>query len=298
MLRNRANENRSHTSVSAEKQDDTPANQEETGANKSEHVELFADFEDKMKKVKPMDEEKRLEQEKYEKQIGYLTYLGQDTHESLGTRSWYDVAPKRKEKVKETAEEDGNQVEIGLKTKQLHDPMMRFLKYTNASSKSSTNNEKIEKIDESCKPNKLKYNPSEMKLMASSAMKKRKQSTSSDSSSSRKKSKKSKKHKEDKDKKKKHKKHKKKHKHLSSDSEADEKMELKRQMLLKLREERIQREKNEQNRAKEFLHKKFPSLLPPEEPPKPTDNEVARQPFVKQKYNSQFNPMLAKQNYS
>lgn len=252
----------------------------------SEHVDLFADHEDKQKKVKPMDEEKRLEQEKYEKQIGYLTYLGQDTHESLGTQSWYNAARNR-----DARDESGDKIEIGLKVKHLHDPMLQFLKqpFTIEKSKSnskseSTNNQSIVK--------------SEKKAIIEKPFSSRKRSASPD-----RKHKKSKSHKRSKEKKKKHKKDKRKRKHSSGDGSSDSESELLRQHrqqnLQKLRDQRLQRERDEQTRTKEFLRNKFPSLLPPEEVKKPDVSITEpRLPPMKQKYNSQFNPFLAKQNYS
>lgn len=261
------------------------------------HVDLFADHEDKQKKVKPMDEEKRLEQEKYEKQIGYLTYLGQDTHEALGTQSWYN-APRERHKPDECTE-SGEKVEIGLKTKHLNDPMFQFLKksFTTETKKSS------EKKD---LPNvSTKSAASELHGISIGIDRSRKRKRSISQERKHKKSKSSKKSKEKKEKKKKHKKEKRKRKHSSSgeshsDSESEQLRQHKLQNLQKLREERLQRERQEQNRTKDFLRNKFPALLPPEEVKKPDESstEQPRLPLMKQKYNSQFNPYLAKQNYS
>lgn len=263
----------------------------------SGHVDLFSDHEDKQKKVKPMDEEKRLEQEKYEKQIGYLTYLGQDTHESLGTQSWYN-APRQRETKNDTTE-SGEKIEIGLKTKHLNDPMFQFLK------KSFTVEPK--KIIEKKELPNMPVPTTESNLhgisIGSDLSRKRKRSVSQESK--HKKSKSHKKSKDKKEKKKKHKKEKHKRKHSSngnsshSDSESEQLKQHKMQTLQKLREERLQRERQEQNRTKDFLRNKFPALLPPEEVKKPVEsNAEPRVPLMKQKYNSQFNPYLAKQNYS
>lgn len=251
----------------------------------SGHVDLFADHADKQTKIKPMDEEKRLEQEKYEKQIGYLTYLGQDTHESLGTQSWYNSAPKRDSR--NLRDEKGEKIEVGLKVKHLHDPMLQFLKKSFTAEKGKTSDKKD---SANSQPKSLNI-PEKVVVLEKS--KKRKRSTTPE-----KKHKKS--HKKPKDKMKKHKKEKRKRNHSSSsDNESEQLRQIKQQNLQKLREQRLQRERQEQNKTKEFLRKQFPSLLPPEEVKKPEEPKAEpRMPPMKQKYNSQFNPFLAKQNYS
>jgi hypothetical protein len=61
-----------------------------------EHVNLFRDLEageTTHADNKERDAEKKREQEDYEKKIGLLTYLGQDTHELTGERAWWQKAP-------------------------------------------------------------------------------------------------------------------------------------------------------------------------------------------------------------
>ncbi|XP_055301076.1 leukocyte receptor cluster member 1 homolog [Sitodiplosis mosellana] len=266
----------------------------------SEHIDLFSDHEDKQKKVKPMDEEKRQEQEKYEKQIGYLTYLGQDTHEAMGTRSWYNSAPKRNSES--VYDESGEKVEIGLKVKHLHDPMMQFLtkkKPITVDGSKMGNGGDSKSVNIDTKPIAVKAMPTILEKPMS-----RKRSTSPERKHKKSKSsKRSKEKKVKKNKKKKYKKEKRKRRHSSasdssSDSESEQLRQHKMLALQQLREERLQRERQEHEKTKELLRKKCPSLLPPEELKKPEEvNTEPRMPAMKQKYNSQFNPYLAKQNY-
>lgn len=312
-------------------------------AQKEDHVNFFSDLEKgkivSTKSNAAHEKEKKDEQEKYEKQIGYLTYLGQDTNEALKKRDWYEEIPNRKVQL----DESGNKVEIGLKMKMFNDPLFVMERYLGKSLKSKpkeTVSNSAEEISTESTSNTFKKYESilgpSIKLT-----KKRKASPDPGEKSSRK-LKKSKKSKNKKDKK--HKKSKSERKHkghlsdsessnpdcevekrrsrartkrshhksksvskektpsksklqdtpesspLSSDSSEDEvKVRFEKEKLAKLRAERIEREKAEKLKADLLLGLVRDDVIPKE---KKDERPVP----VRQKYNSQFNPELARQN--
>lgn len=249
----------------------------------ADHVNFFNDLESgKYVSTKINEEhvkEKKDEQEKYEKQIGYLTYLGQDTNEATGKRDWYDLAPDRQEKLDET----GNVVEVNLKSKLLNDPMNVIERYVGRSIKPiSSAAPKPESIQR-----RLIYEP----IIGSSAKHGKRKSLSPsilDVSSKRKSKKK-------KDKKKRKRNKKSKHRSTSTESDDEAQRILQKQKVEKLRAERLQREKVERDKADKVLAalRGDPEVKKDEEV-KRTEKSQPRP--VKQKYNSQFNPEIARQN--
>ncbi|KMQ82679.1 leukocyte receptor cluster member 1, partial [Lasius niger] len=224
---------------------------------KLEHVNFFADLEDgKIDYNKPNvehEKEKKEEKEKYEKQIGYLTYLGQDTNEATGKKNWYEELPKRLTDTEKN-------VEVETKKKALNDPMIDIKKYLNV----------------------MRSEPVEDHLKIKTESAKRKYCNSDSSHSDQESHSTRKKHKKDK-KCKKHEKEKYKQlvrKEVKSQSSID---------IEKLRAERMLREQSEKLRTEALLAKvrgePIPIVAP--ETPKPT---------IKQKYNSQFFPEIARQN--
>lgn len=195
------------------------------------HINFFSEVEagqtGTTKKNAEHEQELKEEREKYEKQIGYLTYLGQNTNEALGKKNWYDVLPQRY-----TKKED---IEIGLKSKHLHDPLEVIKKYT-SSSKTKSND---------VVANTLRKNLKEKKVKKVS-------------------------------------KHKRKHKRDKHSSDKTTNIE-------ELRKARLKREAEERLKADRLL-----GII---EPDKQKEQETCKNTTIKQKYNSQFNPMFAKQNY-
>ncbi|CAH0381512.1 unnamed protein product [Bemisia tabaci] len=106
------------------------------GTSEPEHVNFFKDIEEGLVKFTGKnaehDKEIKEEKEKYEKQIGYLTYLGQDTNEATGKVSWYNKAPDSHEQL---SIEDANN-ECSLKAKLFLDPLKSIKIYTSLMSKS------------------------------------------------------------------------------------------------------------------------------------------------------------------
>uniref|UniRef100_A0A146M7Y8 Leukocyte receptor cluster member 1 n=2 Tax=Lygus hesperus TaxID=30085 RepID=A0A146M7Y8_LYGHE len=235
-----------------------------TSTEKLEHVNFFKELEegeDAVKgKNKEYEKEKKEESEKYEKQIGYLTYLGQDTVEATGKVSWFNKAPDR------WTNKDDNEVEAVKKT--VYDPLEKMNSYLGnkyVSKKKMSVSEPPIPIDKK-KKHKTKKN-------------KKKRSRDSRSRSV-----------EDRAKRKRH----------SSSSEDDRTSKLKkiescdrivnegkRSDLEELRAKRLKREQAEKQRAAQLLARLRGETI--EEPKAPEHS-------VKQKYNSQFNPHIARQN--
>ncbi|XP_018566546.1 leukocyte receptor cluster member 1 homolog [Anoplophora glabripennis] len=236
------------------------------------HINFFKELEDGSAELKQSnkehDKEQKEEREKYEKQIGYLTYLGQDTNEALGKKNWYDVAPDRS---------DSGKSEINLKSKIREDPLEIIKKYTSVG-------KAIDDVRKSSSKIAL-YKPILNKSGSSPSRKRKRRDSSSNSDADNKH-----KYKKSKHEKKRHKKDKSKKRYISnsdSSENSDDEAELeKKQKLEILRLERIKREKGERRRTEEFLAK-----LRGEE------NKPVKETSFKPKYNSQFNPELAKQNY-
>ncbi|KAH8351167.1 hypothetical protein KR084_008720, partial [Drosophila pseudotakahashii] len=228
----------------------------ESSSEPTKGVDLFADYKSAVKTTnKDLEKEQKEEQEKYEKQIGYLTYLGQDTNEALKVRSWYEVAPKRPEVG------DPAVTEAYLKQKLAHDPLTLI--------------------------NALL--PPEKKDPKSATKRKRERTPTPppppepSSSHKPKKSKKDKKH----GKHKKHKGHKSKKDSKETVLAAERQ---KREKLDRLRRERLRRETAERQRSEALFAPKEPAgTASAASTPAPT-------PRIVQKYNSQFNPEIAKQN--
>lgn len=234
----------------------------ETSAQHGLGVDLFADYKNHVKKTnKDLEKEKKEEQEKYEKQIGYLTYLGQNTNEALKVQSWYEVAPKRR-KLDEL-DEDSNTTERHLKHKLSQDPLTLI-------------NALIPHSKES-KPKQTTIKQRDSKLLSPSLM--------TDLSKSKRHKKETHKH---------HKKYKK-HKHKSSKCEKLTKERsrddnAKGEKLERLRKERLLREEAERRRQDLLFAPKESAV------PATAASTPAETPRIVQKYNSQFNPELAKQN--
>ena len=248
-----------------------------------QHVNFFSDLEAGKYISTKVNEahvkEKKEEQEKYEKQVGYLTYLGQDTNEATGKRDWYDLIPNRADKL----DESGKVIEVNLKSKHLQDPMTLIDRYVGKSYKNFPTPKKEETETKVVK----KYEPIIDRTFKEHRKRRRSLSTSSGEKSPKKRSK---------SKKKKHKKSR--HQSPSSSSlssDDDEKRILQKKKLEKLRAERLQREKVERAKADKLLAKLRGDPDPEE---KKKVEVVKHQPRpVKQKYNSQFNPEIARQNY-
>ncbi|XP_044270098.1 leukocyte receptor cluster member 1 homolog [Tribolium madens] len=224
-----------------------PLSKEEAPAQTT-HVNFFQEVEEGIAETqttnKEHEKEVKEEKEKYEKQIGYLTYLGQDTNEALGKKNWYDELPDRFRNDK---------TEVGLKSKLREDPLSVMKKFLGDSGGVKKSQEPVHRA---------------VALTLKTIEKKAKKRSSSEERKS-----------------KKHKKKKKRKKHSSDDSESDSDFEKKRKLEV-LRMERLKREREERKRTEGLLAKLRGEKTEEEKPQS-----------VGKKYNNQFNPELARQNY-
>lgn len=200
-----------------------------------------------------------------------MTYLGQNTNEALKLRSWYEVAPKRSEIG------DNDTTEKDVKNKQSQDPLTLI----NALLPTVEQKKGLDFKKRSREDMSTPDTPPSQKIRKHESI------TEKYMYSKQKKVKKHRKHKH------KHRKEKVKnrirYKYEDNESETEEIQRIKHEKLEKLRKERLIREANERARQE--------ALLAPIKPVQEFDdtNKIPPQRIV-QKYNSQFNPEIAKQN--
>ncbi len=243
----------------------------------SGHVNFFANLEDGQQVEgvanKEHELEKKKEQEDYEKQIGLLTYLGQGSRESIGESAWYEKPSLIKTLQQQPPEEINHKSE---KAKSMFDPLRVIRHYIgkpeiSQPTKKSISNQKSGQL--AIEPGPSKSKKKEKKKRKSS---KRSRHSSDSEDSSRRPKKRSR-------------------KDSTSSSTSSSSEDEKKKRLQILRAKRLEREKAERARTNKLLATVH-GLPPPREEKESDDDKVVKvQPKV-QKYHSQYNPEVAKQN--
>ncbi|XP_046631596.1 leukocyte receptor cluster member 1-like [Daphnia pulicaria] len=273
----------------------------------SGHVNFFANLEEG-KQVegvanKEHELEKKKEQEDYEKQIGLLTYLGQGSRESTGESAWYEKPSLLKTLKNQTQEDINYKAE---RAKDMFDPLRVIRHYIGKP--------EIPKKDQTKKKSELpdlRFPAAKPEAISSSREKRHKKKKRK----SEKEEKKSKKHKKDKrrstDDSQASKKKRRKISNSSSEDSTSESSNLsedsdaeKEKRLAILRAKRLQREKAERAKANKLLATVNGTIAATSKEKQlsrsSTDDSDSDERKVKakpkQKYHSQYNPDVAKQN--
>jgi len=271
----------------------------------SGHINFFQDAEkgeDKVTTNAEHEAEKKKEQEEYEKKVGYLVKLGQDTEELDGGTAWWKKAAGTRlleptpSQLKATA--TGSLAAVRAKQTEFLDPLNSVRKYLGCEGVRLTMKSHQKMMEEKerkaldfddvkdIKKVEKKHKKKERKRSRSrSRGKKRKRSRSRESRHKKKKSK---------GKKSKKKRRRRSSSRSSSDSDSSsdgdsaEKKAIAKKNLEKLRRERLERERAERQKADRLVFGEC------EEDKKKKQEEEEKE--KKQRYSSQFNPDLAKQN--
>jgi len=262
---------------------------------KGGHVNFFQQLEDGEGVVstnKEHEEEKKKEQEEYEKKVGYLTYLGQDTEELTGEKVWWKKISKDRFAMPES---DKVKCVVSQKQKEFLDPLGDMRKYL-----------KCDGVRLTMKKHQKDLQTVESKAISFEPVKKRRRRSSSSSSSSswsRSRERKSKIDEKNKGRRRLHsssdsrkgskiksrrekKKKQKKRRKSSCSSSNDEGKCADKCNLEKMRRERLERERVESKKANQILHGESIADM------KDETNEMGKT----QKYSSQFHPDCARQN--
>merc|ERR1712013_376429 len=233
------------------------------------HVNFFQQLEDgegAASTNKEHEEEKKKEQEEYEKKVGYLTYLGQDTEELTGEQVWWKKKPQDRLVMSES-----NKVKsaVSLKHKEFLDPLSDLRKYL-----------KCDGVRLTMKKHEKKLEEVESKALNFESMKKKKKKGKDEYLKHKKRHLSPAERHKRKSKKEKKRKSRKRSRSSSSGSDDVKKSEA-RSNLEKMRRERLERERKERKKANRLVYG---------EPAVESKEDQSDGKGKSQKYNSQFNP--------